>query len=309
MKTIRVLFVAVLALTLGMQAEAKKVKLQYKLNAGDEFKYESSSKQDVTQEAMGQTQTTSISNSTTYHFKVTGVGEGGNMTLQAAMVEFSLNTTSPMGEMKYNSATDSIVPEEQKLLSVSLNEYYTFTLSPVGKISEVIAPAGLEEKVKQIADAQGLGQMMSLMGQLNQSTSAEGFQKLLESFFLTFPEDGVEIKKPWEVDAKVSGMMAMQVRSKFELEKASKTTNQIKISATIAQDPDAAPIEMQGMNLTMELNGAKEGTLILDANTGLVVTNDGVTSISGSMSIDSPQLPAPMTIPMTVRSVEKMIRK
>jgi hypothetical protein len=68
-------------------------------------------------------------------------------------------------------------------------------------------------------------------------------------------------------------------------------------------------MEMQGMNLTYELAGAKEGTMNLDPATGLIKNVDATTSISGNISIDSPQLPSPMSIPMTIRSVEKVVRK
>jgi hypothetical protein len=194
-------------------------------------------------------------------------------------------------------------------MAVTLNEYYSFTLSPLGKISDVKVPEGLAEKVQKILESLGGAQMQVGSAAAGASVSAEGFQKTMEGMLLTFPDGGAEVKKPWEEKSKTNQMIAFNVMAKYELVNASKEVNEIKVTAQISQDPDSPPMEMQGMNITYELLGAKEGTLFLDAETGLVNTTETTTSISGTISIDSPQLPSPMSIPMTIRSKEKIVKK
>lgn len=309
MKITRILFVMALILSTSMQAEAKKVKLQYLLKAGDQFTYEMSASQDIAQEVMGQSQTTTVATSMTYGFNVTGVTPAGDYLMNAAMVGYSLASNTPMGEMKYNSATDTVVPDFAKTTAATLNELYTFTLSPLGKISDVQAPEGIVEKVNKILESLGDGQMQMGAAAAGATASAEGFQKTLEGMIMTFPTGGADVKKPWEEESKTNQMVAFNVKAKFELTKASKSSNEIKITAQIAQDPDSPPMEMQGMSITYELLGAKDGTMLLDPVSGLIMTSDSVTSISGNISIDSPQLPSPMSIPMTIRSTEKIVRK
>lgn len=308
MKTNRLLFALALLLTIGTQAEAKKVKLQYQLKAGDEFKYEISMKQETAQEVMGQSQSSTTDIATTYHFKVTGVSATGDMLMQAALVGYAMSTTSPAGEMKYDSAKDTVVPAFANLSTASINQFYSFTLSPLGKISDIKAPEGLVEKINKIVAEMGDGQMG--MGDMaGDAAGPEGFRKTLEGFLITFPEGGAEAKKPWETESKINQMVSLKVLAKYELVKATKETNEIKLSGTISQDADAPPMEIQGMNMTFQLLGAKDGKMMLDAVTGLVQSVDAVTSISGNISIDSPQLPSPMSIPMTLRMTEKMTRK
>lgn len=309
MKTTRILFVMALILSVAVQAEAKKVKLQYQLKAGDQFKYEIVVSQDIAQEFNGQSQSTPNSNSRAYEFKVTEVTPAGDFVINVAMVALAISTTTPMGDMKYNSATDSVVPDFAKSVAVSLNEVYSFTLSPLGKITNVKVPDGIVEKVNKIIENLGSAEMQMAAGAASTAVTAEGFQKSLEDLMITFPAGGAEAKQPWEVESKTNQMLSFKVLSKFELMKSSKESNEIKVLAQISQDPDSPPMEMQGMNITYELLGAKDGTLLLDPVTGLISSGETITSISGTLSIDGPQLPSPMSIPMTIRSTEKIVKK
>jgi hypothetical protein len=63
------------------------------------------------------------------------------------------------------------------------------------------------------------------------------------------------------------------------------------------------------MTINYELMGASDGTIMLESATGLIRTSESVSTISGTISVDSPQLPSPMSIPMTIKSTEKVTRK
>lgn len=309
MKTTRILFVMALILSMGLQAEAKKVKLQYQLKAGDQFKYERNVSQDIVQEMMGQTQSTNANTTLTYDFKVTEVTPAGDMVMNVALVGFAMESTNPMGEVKYNSATDSVVPDFAKSMVVTMNEVYTLTLSPLGKISDVKAPEGIAEKVNKLLEGMGGEQMAMASGAAGAAVSADGFRQTIEGFVIAFPEGGAQVKEPWELDSRINQMIAFKTKTKYELVKSTKDSNEIKVTSQISQDPDAPPVEMQGMNITYELLGANDGKMQLDAVTGLITSSETVTAISGTISVDSPQLPTPMSIPMTIRSTEKITRK
>lgn len=309
MKALRIILVMALAMFSAMQAEAKKVKLQYDLKAGDQFKYEIVVSQDIVQELMGQSQSTTTKSSHTYLYKVADVTPAGDFLMNISLVAFSLETTTPMGDMKYNSVTDTVVPDFAKSVAVTLNAVYSYTMSPLGKISGVKAPDGIVDKVNKVIEKLGGAQMQMGAALSGAAASAEGFQKTLEAAVMTFPEGGAEAKIPWEADTKTSQMISFNVHSKYELVNSSKESNEIKVTAQITQDKDSPAMEIQGMNMTFELIGAKEGKLLLDPVTGLMNSSEGITTISGTISIDGPQLPSPMSIPMTIRSTEKIVKK
>ena len=309
MKTTRILFVMSLILAMGMQVEAKKVKLQYGFKAGDQFKLERTVSQDITQEMMGQSQTMTNNTRMTYEFKVTEVSASGDMTMQVALVSCGMAMINPMGDMKYDSETDEAAPDFAKSLSASLNEVYTITLSQLGVISDIKVPEGLEEKVTKILSDLAGSQMAVAASAAGAAVNADAFRLTMSGFFISFPDGGVQVKKPWEAEVKTNQIIAFNSKTKSELVKAGAEENEIKITSQITQDPSTAPMEMEGMSISYQLMGASEGTLLLDAVTGLVKTNETVTSITGNIVVESTQLPEPMSIPMTVRSTEKISRK
>ena len=172
--------------------------------------------------------------------------------MKAALVALTLTGTSPAGEMKFNSVTDTVVPEFAKMSSLGLNQYYSFTLSPLGKITDLKAPDGFVEKLDKLIAEQGAATMG--MGAIAGSAAGpEGFQKSLEGIFLPFPEGGAEVKKPWIVETKINQLVPMKVNSKYELMNSNKETNELKGTSQITVDPDAPPMEIQGMKMNFEL--------------------------------------------------------
>jgi hypothetical protein len=265
--------------------------------------------QDIAQEVMGQSQNTTAQTSMTYEFKVTGVTPAGDIQMGVAMVVFSMTATNPMGDMKYDSATDSVAPDFAKSMVITLNEVYTMTMSPLGKITDVKAPDGLAEKVNKLIESFGGTQMAMAATSAAEAASAEGFLKTIEGMIVQFPADGVQAKEPWEITSKLQQMITFDLVTKYELISSSKDAISLKVTSQITQDPKNPPMEMQGMNITYELLGANEGTLQLDPKTNLITAGEIVTSISGNITVDSPQLPSPMSIPITVRSTDKITRK
>jgi len=310
MKTTRILFVVALALTVAWQAEAKKVPMKYQLKAGDKFQYEMSTSQDIAQEVMGQSQGSAVGTSATYEFKVVEAKTDGSYTMTAALVAYSLSTTTPAGKMSYDSKTDTVVPEFAKSTAAMLNEAYTFTLSSLGKVSDVKAPDGLLDKVNKAMETIAQNDQTGVLASAGSAAATpEVFQKSLQNIFIMFPEGGAELKTPWTTEDQVTQMVVLNVKTTFELAKSSKDGNEIKVTTQITQDPGTPAIVMQDMNMTYELSGTGNGTKLIDPVTGLLKTSDNNTAISGSISIDSPQLPSPMSIPMTVRSTDKTVRK
>jgi hypothetical protein len=309
MKITRSIFALAILMAFTLQAEAKKVQLQYQLKAGNQFAYTLAVSQDIAQEMMGQSQTTTVGSSLTYSFKVLEVLPGGTYRMEGKLTEYTMNTNTPMGEMKYNSTTDKEIPDFAMSVALTLNEAFLFTLSTAGKITEVLAPAGLAEKIEK---AMGENQDMSaqmMAGVAGGAGTAESFTKSVNGFFLNYPAEPIAVKKAFSNENKVENMVVFNTKTDYTLTGASKTENEIGVTAVITMADPSASMEVQGMNITYELSGGKQGTFTTDAVTGLFTKGESVTNISGVVSIESPQLPAPMSIPMSIKSTEKITRK
>jgi hypothetical protein len=308
MKLTRSFLILALLGTVAFQAEAKKVTLKYQLKAGEEFSLTMAVQQETTQDLMGQTQTQAVTTSLTYHFKVLEQLADGNARLEGALTEYIMDNNGMMGEMKYNSTTDKEVPEFAKSTALMLNEKFLFTLSPLGVISDVKAPEGLAEKIKEaLGEAGELAAQMS--NAVGEQGTADGFAKSMSGLFLPFPEAAVATKKPWTQETSMEQIVSLKTVNEYSLTKASKESNEVGIKSSITMGNAESTMEMQGMTMSFDLSGGKTGNYSLDAVSGLITTAETVTSISGVVSIESSQLPAPMSIPMSVKSTEKITRK
>jgi hypothetical protein len=310
MKLTRSFLVMAVLMAFAFQAEAKKVNLTYKLTAGEKFSFGWSVTQEIAQEMMGQSQTTNVSTSFVYAFKVLEVQANGSYRLEGRLTEYAMNTTTPMGEMKYNSATDKEVPDFAKALGLTLNEVYLFTLAPDGKITDVKAPDGLADKiVKAMGDSGDMTQQAMVEAQKNGAGTADSFLKSIGALFMNFPAEKVGPKSKWSNEAKVEQMVLFNTKTDYTLNKLAKDGNQVGMTAVITMADAGKGMEIQGMTINYELSGAKQGNFVLDPVSGLFTGGEDQTTISGVISVESPQLPAPMSIPMTIKSIEKLTRK
>ncbi len=309
MKITRSLLTLAILLAFAFQAEAKKVQLQYQLKAGDQFAYTLTVSQEIAQEMMGQSQSTAVGNSMTYSFKVLELLANDSYRLEGKLSEYTMNTNTPMGEMNYNSTTDKEVPDFAKSVALTLNEVFVFTLSKDGKVSDVKAPEGLAEKIeKEMGENQDMASQM-MAGVAGGAGTAESFNRSVSGLFLNYPAEPIAVKKAFSNETKVENMVVFNTKTDYTLTSASKTENEIGIASVITMADPSASMEVQGMTITYELSGGKQGTFTTDALTGLFTKGESVTNISGVVSVESPQLPAPMSIPMSIKSTEKLTRK
>ncbi|GEM_PF-1069136 len=310
MKLTPTLLAAAMLAAISFQAEAKKVQLGYLLKPGDEFTYTTAVAQDIAQDVMGQTNTMTMETTMSYHFKVIESNADGSFRLSGMLVELIMDSKTPMGDVTYNSSTDKEVPDYAKMSTLTLNETYLFTLSRGGAVTDVVAPEGMEEKIsKAMAEMENLASQL-VQTSANIGATPEGFAKSVGGFFyFNFPESPVKPKFKWSTQEKVEQMVVFNTAIEYTFLGNKQGTNDIKVVTQITQADPSAGMQLQGMNMTYELAGGKEGTYSLDPVTGLISKGEGVTTISGVISVESSELPAPMTIPMSIKSTEKISRK
>jgi hypothetical protein len=311
MKTIQIISTIVLFCSFAFQSEAKKVKLQYQLKAGDQFKLEMNISQDIVQESSGQSQNSKSFKSNTYEFKVTNVSQSGDMELNAVQVAFAIESSGvQFGDMKYNSSSGAAVPDFAKDQAAVLNEIYSFTLSPLGKITNIKIPEGILEKIKKIMEDSGAGKLGFDTDEAGKAFDEQGFGRILNLFFMTFPAGEAEADVPWEVETEGNPrLMLSKFVSNYSLTKSSGDINEIRVMAKISPDNMIPPKERFGMKFSFDFTGDKMGTLLLDPLTGLIRNAEAITSLQGAMVINSPQMQAPTKIPMTMRATERVITK
>ena len=123
---------------------------------------------------------------------------------------------------------------------------------------------------------------------------------------MKYPGGKVKVGNTWDDISETRQMVSFTNKIQNTLVEAGKETATIKQDVNVEMMELEDPIEMEGMEINYELSGRKEAAYTIDLTTGLVSTVQGVTDISGVLSIDSPQLPSPMNMPMTLKLTEEI---
>ncbi|MBT4401865.1 MAG: hypothetical protein HOD37_20470, partial [Bacteroidetes bacterium] len=164
----------------------------------------------------------------------------------------------------------------------------------------------VEKSQDLVAEAGSGSQVYASLG--SQFGTEEAIKQNLGSQFFAFPKSKVKVGKAWESVKETKQMISMKNTIQQTITEvtadAITLTQQVKIDMGEGDET----MEVQGMEMQYELSGGKDAVYELDRATGLTITGEGHTTISGIISIESPQLPTPMSIPMTIKSTDKIVR-
>jgi hypothetical protein len=307
MKRLRLIIIVLLsAIIANNSAEAKKVRLEYKLEPGKDYTYLVSMKQEIAQEVMGQSQITTTRFETKYILNVTERTDDGNFLIEEKVVSMKMGIESPFVNLDYDSESGEEPPADLAAFTRTINIPVKFLLTPQGVIKEVTdAKEYLQIMEDALANVDGpMQQMVSAMA--SQTASEEGLKKQISGIFFKFPDGKIKVGSPWTEETS-DNLQMIRFKNNIEnlLVSADKEKAVIKQSVDI-QQMDMDGMEMEGMTMNYEMSGRKEGGIEVDISYGMVRTADSVTDITGVISIESPQLPTPMSIPMSIKMTESL---
>ena len=307
MTPVRKLLLIGFGILISFGAEAKKVDLKYQLKAGMTISYESVITQEIAQEVMGQAQNTDSETKQTITFKVIEVGEDGNYRISREIAKLAIKMSSAMGDIEFSSDD---VPEEEgpwNLIKWMQEEPIIFTMTPKGNIISIEKKDEIVDRFSEMIENAGI-EAQIFLNLMAQYSSEEGLKQILASFFMTFPKEKIKVGKSWEEVSEVSQMINFinSVSTTLAEADAEKVVLSQQVKIEMGEMPEA-PMEMEGMEMNYEMDGGREASITLASDTGVVIKAEGITSIAGVISVDSPQLPSPMTIPMSIKSTESTI--
>ena len=307
MKKVRILSILVIAVLSTAAVQAKKVELKYNLSVGQEMVISHSLKQEISQEVMGQSQVMENLMETKYNFKVLEVKTDGNFLIEQKVIAMKMVMENEYVNINYDTESGDEAPAGMEYYTKIINIPFSFIMSPQGEVIEMV---GTEKYIETILETMGAGnepQQQMLSGLASQSTSDEGLKGQLGAIFFKYPAGKTKVKSSWTDESESTQMVKFKNSIENTLAKVTNETATIKQDVTIKQLAMDA-MEVQGMTMNYELSGKKQGGYDVDFNTGLLLKADVVTEISGAISIESPQLPNPMSIPMTIKMTEALVQ-
>ncbi|MCK5821358.1 MAG: hypothetical protein KAH17_05715 [Bacteroidales bacterium] len=308
MKTIKTVLIVIFALTVSTTIQAKKVRLHYALEKGFEISFELSSTQEIAQELMGQSQMAGNKQVMAITYKVLDITSEGNYQMMRVITKVKILLTSPMGDMEFDSENY----DENNPLSSSLawltETPLEFVMSPAGEILEVKNAEKIADEFAQKFSGAG-PESQIVMALASQFASEDGLKQSVRMVLLQFPDKKVKVGTPWETISEVKQMISFVSTTSTMVNETNDNVASLTQNAKVEMGGEGDnTVKMQGMEMEYELSGSKQGAYEIDLATGLIIKGGSSTTISGIISIDSPQIPAPMTIPTTIKTTETVSR-
>ena len=275
------------------------VSLQLKLAKGKTYYQRTVVDQHITQTIMNQAQVVDISVGMGMKLDVLDVDSAGNMQVRYTFIWCMSKQTTPMGTVAYDSAQQATPPAGAEPLAALLNQSYVVKLSPKGKVLDIQGVEQMKEAVQKKVPA---GAEAGPMGNItNQFLDKQGLKEATESLLAVYPDKPVEPGASWSEKETLTAGFGRIEESKYTLQKQEAGIATIGVTLTFRANPDAAPMEAEGMKMRIDMSGTGEATIRVVEATGLIQMEQGRAQLKGEIKVgDSGQGQPMMTIPMTI---------
>lgn len=235
------------------------VQLQLKLAKGNTYYQKTTVEQHITQTVMNQPQVIDITFGVGTKLDVLDVDAAGNTQIRYTYIWCMSKQTGPMGTVSYDSAQQATPPAGMEPLAAFLNQSYTVKLSPKGKVLDIEGveqmKAAVQKKMPPGAEAGPMGNIVSTF------MEKPGIKEMTESLMAVYPDKPVEVGQSWSEKKILTVGFGRIEEIKRTLQKQEAGVATIGQTATIRSNPEAPPMDVQGMKLRMDLSGTEEATI------------------------------------------------
>jgi hypothetical protein len=134
----------------------------------------------------------------------------------------------------------------------------------------------------------------------------DNLKRMIEMFTWSLPAREVSKGDKWEMNQQTnSGGMFLDIKTTCRLDEINGDMAKISAESKISAPPDAAPIQSPGATVTYDnLQGLSKSNMLIDIQTGLPVSNEAKTHISGNLGVSGPGFS--MEIPMDINGESKV---
>ena len=278
---------------------AAAVKLELKLAKGKTYYQKTVTDQQITQTMMGQEQKMEQGIGTGLKLQVLDVDAQGNMRIQYTYLWSRLKQVNPMIQVDYDSSRQSPVPAGAEAFAGLVGQSYIVRITPKGKVLDV---NGVEQVREVVLKKLPAGADTSLaMNPVGMYIDKANVKQMVETSMAIYPDKPISPGDSWSKHLTMAVGFTLIIDSKWTLQKEEAGVATIGVKASVRTDPNAPPMEANGMKMKSQMSGTQEGTIRIAEATGLTASSQERAQIKGQIDILAPGQEQPvMVIPMTV---------
>jgi len=288
------------------QVTAEKTQYRLKLEAGKQYYMQTITEQQIADPTPAKEGTAVMTIGTGAKLDVSSIDANGNAQVTYTYKWIKIGVKSGTEEKVYDSSkSDSTVPQELQFFAPLLEENFSLTLTPEGRISEI---KGLEKVRSNVEQKLPEGPIKEIAkSSLNQWLSDQVLREGIENAMAIYPDTPVGVGDSWSRNTAYSGGSAMILENKWTLKERKNGVAVIEVASSIKPNPNAKPTEMgsPGMTSSSEFTGNQNGIIEIQESTGLIIKSNITQQMSGQTTITSPGAPDNVTS-MEIKGVISM---
>lgn len=210
-----------------------------------------------------------------YYYSMNVVGDNnGTKTINTVIDKFAMSMKASDFTMDINTDTPSIsiskaleekdpVQIMNSIFATIKGQKFSMDVNPEGK---VVAVRGFEDMAHKMLDSLGLepDQKEKIMAQLNEQFNAEKIKNQFERTWYIFPNKEVKVGDTWD---KTTDMTSGEMKGEY---KSTYKVTDIEGNMVTLEENSI----IKSTDGSTNTSGTVKGTLVVDSNTGLVVTAD-----------------------------------
>jgi len=217
-----------------------------------------------------------------FDFMVKAVKPTGVTDVEFMIEEMAVDVSIPMaGDFKYDSRKgDENASSPFSSLGGLIGKPMQASLNKNGKVTSI---EGADEALKQVlSKIKGGEQAASILeGYIGEDAFKNNFETITG-----FSQGKVlNIGDTWSKTIDTKSGIALSSDYTYTVKERSGGKVTIDVGGEVKSDPNAAPIEAQGMKMSYKLAGPITGVIVVDEKTGWAITSDIQQDLSGKVTV------------------------
>ena len=308
-----VLSLIIILLTVASHAQGT-VNLRLNLEKNRVYRYRSASEQTVTQTINGVQQTTE--SKVTYSMSVKMLDATPEFMVTEVRFDTLLTNTNTMGkvitinsvnegDIRSSESSDVLSCIMNRLSKTALNVKIDYAGKPVEIVNAGILPQMILKDTADITLQGPTGQ--AVKKQAAESVSSGNLKSMIAQFTHFLPGREVSKGDEWTITQQLtSGGMMLDIVTNYRFDSLEGEMAAITAESSVKASDNAVPIESGGATVTYgDIKGMSRANMVVDARTGLRISENGKTHISGNLGISAAGFS--MQMPMDINGETKII--
>jgi len=248
---------------------------------GHEFSIETSTNTVVDVDVMGQSQTSLSTQTVDTKYKIMDIMEDGNIAFKSTIMNIASTTDNAQASVSYDSKKPGEGdPSMAQIMQPMVGHEMNIMMNSQGEIVTFEQENVLDKMFKDADES-----MMAAKATMEAQYGENGMKNMVQAFGSVLPNKPIKKGDTWVKETKTKTAMTLIVNCTYTLIERKDGKAYLSVNGTSKSDPNAAPSEMMGMEMTYDMSGPLKGTLVLDEKTGWTIESEIEQAMKGSMKI------------------------